>query len=253
MFSWIAKKNLLFALFFLFFASSAAFGEVSWKPLLPGLQQASWSGKDTTGHTYSLELFKIDTKQYKLQLVQASDYQLSKISAKEMVLKTGALLGINGGFFDPQYKPLGLLVKDGNVVNPSKPISWWGVFSYDKNSGASVDKSGEFQAKPTTEVAIQVGPRLIDENRIMPLKKNDSLKTFVGIASDHQVILGVTEMSSVDANDLAQMLWKELRLREVLNFDGGGSTQLYAKLGKYEKDLPGITSVANGLVIVRRK
>jgi len=226
---------------------------VDWHPLLPGLQQASWSGKDSQGNSFALELFKIDPRQYKLQLVQASDYQLMKISAKDMVARTGGLLAVNGGFFDPQYKSMGLLVKEGNVVNPLRSVSWWGVFSYDKYAGARVDTPEAFQAKPSTEIALQVGPRLIDDNRVMPLKKNDSQKTFIGIAPDNQLILGVTDMSAVDAGDLANVLWKEFQLKEALNFDGGGSTQLYAKIGGYEKEIYGVTAVANGVVVVPRR
>lgn len=251
MFLWIVKRSLVLVPFFFFISTVCA--EPKWQVILPGLQQAPWTAKDASGQSFSLELFKVDTKQYKLQLVQASDYQATKMSVKGMVLKTGALLGINGGFFDSQYKPIGLLVRDGKTLNPFKSISWWGVFSYDKSAGASVDRLQSFEPKPSTEIAIQAGPRLVDENRVMPLKKNDSQKTFVGIVSAHQVILGVTNGSSVDAVDLARILRKELGLKEVLNFDGGGSTQLYAKFANYEKDLPGITSVANALVVLRRK
>lgn len=252
MLSSIAKAKTLFVLLSIFLVSKAQ-AAVAWKPLLSGLQQASFTGKDSAGNSFTLELFKIDPKQFKLQLVQASDYQMPKISAKEMVAKTGALLAVNGGFFDPQYKSMGLLVKDGNIVNPLRPVSWWGIFSYDKYSGARVDKPEDFQAKSSTEIAIQVGPRLIDDNHVMPLKKNDSQKTFLGIAPDGQLVLGVTDLCAVDATDLANALWKELQLKEVLNFDGGGSTQLYAKVGTYEKDLPGVTSVANGVIVLPRK
>lgn len=226
---------------------------VLWKSLLPGLQEASWSGKDSMGNNFTLELFKIDPKQFKLQLVQASDYSLPKISAKEMVNKTGGLLAVNAGFFDTQSKSMGLLVRDGSVLNPLRPVSWWGIFSYDKNSGARVDKLDDFQPKSSTEIAVQVGPRLIDDGHIMPLKKNDSQKTFIGITPDNQLIIGVTDMSAVDAADLANTLFKEFQLKEALNFDGGGSTQLYAKIGRYEKEVFGVTSVANGVVVVPRR
>ncbi len=252
---WIATPyfiGLAMTLSFLFISFSVN-AAVQWRSFLPGLQQATWSGKDSLGNGFTLELFKIDPKQYKLQLVQATDYGQNKISAKEMVNKTGGLLAVNAGFFDTQSKSMGLLVRDGNVLNPLRPVSWWGIFSYDKSSGPRIDKEGEFAPKSTTEIAVQVGPRLIDDNHVMPLKKNDSQKTFIGITQDNQLILGVTDMCAVDATDLANTLLKELQLKEALNFDGGGSTQLYAKIGSYEKDLVGVTSVANGVVLVPRR
>ncbi len=248
---WTGKKLLLFT--FILFLPFQVRAAVFWKPLLPGLQQTTWSGKDSTGNNFTLELFKIDPKQYKLQLVQAQDYQMPKISAKEMVNKTGGLLAVNAGFFDTQSKSMGLLVKDGNVLNPLRSVSWWGIFSYDKYTGARVDKPDDFQPKSSTEIAVQVGPRLVDDNHVMPLKKNDSQKTFIGITPDNQLIIGVTDMCAVDATDLANVLLKEFQLKEALNFDGGGSTQLYAKIGGYEKEVYGVTSVANGVVVVPRR
>ncbi len=225
---------------------------VLWRPLLPGLSETLWSGKDSMGNSFALEMFKIDPKQYKLQLVQASDYHMTKISAKEMVAKTGALLAVNAGFFDMQSKPLGLLVKDGNTLNPLRPISWWAIFSYDKYAGTRIDRLEDFQLRQSTEIALQVGPRLIDEGHVIPLKRNDSQKTFIGITPDNQWVIGVTDMCALEASDLANTLFKEFQLKEALNFDGGGSTQLYAKIGAYEKEVYGLTSVANGLVVVPR-
>lgn len=251
MFLLIVRQLLLFA--FVCFFPLQVKAAVLWKPLLPGLQQTTWSGKDSMGNSFALEVFKIDPKQYKLQLIQATDYNQSKISAKEMLNKTGGLLAVNAGFFDSLSKSMGLLVKDGNVVNPLRPVSWWGIFSYDKYSGARVDKPNDFQPKSSTEIAIQVGPRLVDDGQVMPLKKNDSQKTFIGITADNQLILGVTDMCAVDATDLANVLLKEFQVKEALNFDGGGSTQLYAKIGGYEKEVYGLTSVANGVVVVPRR
>lgn len=247
-------KRVFYALFILFFSSSAAAKDsLSWKQLLPGLQQTSYSSKDAQGNSFTLELYKIDPKQFRLQVVQAKDLGLEKVSAKEIVSKTGGLLAVNAGFFDPVYKPLGLIVKDGNVLNPVRPVSWWGVFSFDKASGPQVSRAEDFQAKPSVEMAIQAGPRLVDEGRTFPLKKNDSQKTFIGITPENEIILGVTDSSAVDAPDLANILLKDLQLKEALNLDGGSSTQLYAKVGSFEKEIPGVTAVANGIVVLPRK
>ncbi len=244
----------LFLVFLFLIVSPFSFSKenISWKNLLPGLQQTTWVGKDSQGSPVTLELFKIDPKQFRLELVQAQDFGQTKITAKEMVQKTGGLLAVNAGFFDPGFKPLGLLVKNGQQLNPLRSVAWWGIFSLDKWSGPEVSRPEEFQMRPSTELAIQVGPRLVDNGKPLPVKHNDSQKTFIGITKDHQIVLGVTELCAVDAVDFAQILSRDLQLKEALNFDGGSSTQLYGKISSYQKDLPGITAVANGVVVVRR-
>jgi uncharacterized protein YigE (DUF2233 family) len=234
-------------------AESQAKDNLSWKSLLPGLQQASWSTKDSQGNSLTLELYKIDPRQFRLQVVQAKDLGQEKVTAKEIVSKTGGLVAVNAGFFDPVFKSMGLIVKDGNILNPVRPVSWWGVFSFDKNAGANVTRAEEFQVKPSVEMAIQAGPRLLDDGKPLPLKKNDSQKTFLGITPEGEIIVGTTDLCAVDATDLANILQKELQLKDALNLDGGSSTQLYAKVGSYEKEIPGVTAVANGIVLLPRK
>lgn len=247
-------KQFGFLAFLLFFSSSALSKDaLPWKPLLPGLQQSSWSTKDSQGNSLTLELYKIDPKQFRLQVVQAKELGLDKVTAKEIVSKTGGLVAVNAGFFDPVFKSMGLIVKDGNILNPVKPISWWGVFSLDKNSGANVTRAEEFQLKPSVEMAIQAGPRLLDDGKPLPLKKNDSQKTFLGITPEGEIIIGTTDLCAVDATDLANILLKDLQLKDALNLDGGSSTQLYAKVGSYEKEIPGVTAVANGIVVLPRR
>src|SRR5262249_46870070 len=196
-----------------------------WKILVPGLQEASWVGKDGQGNSLTLELYKIDPKQFRLQVVQARDLGQEKITAKEIVSKTGGLVAVNAGFFDPLFKPLGLIVKDGNILNPVRSVSWWGVFSVDKNTGPQVSRAEVFQARPSVEMAIQAGPRLLDDGKPLPLKRNDSQKTFIGITPENEIILGATDICALDATDLAGILLKELQLKEALNLDGGSSTQ----------------------------
>jgi uncharacterized protein YigE (DUF2233 family) len=212
----------------------------------------SWTGKDGQGNPFTLELYKIDPKQFRLQVVQAKDLGQEKVTAKEIVSKTGGFVAINAGFFDPVFKPLGLIVKDGNILNPVRSVSWWGVFSLDKNTGPQVSRVEEFLLRPSVEMAIQAGPRLLDDGKPLPLKKNDSQKTFIGITPEGEILLGATDVCALDAADLSNILLKDLQLKEALNLDGGSSTQLYAKVGPFEKEIPGVTAVANGIVVIKR-
>lgn len=225
---------------------------LAWKTLLPGFKEARLVTKDSQENTITLQLYKIDLKKFKVQVAQAKDYQQKKMSAQSFVKQTGAVLAVNGGFFDPSYQSLGLIVQNGKVLNPLRPVSWWGVFSVDQNHLARVAKVKDFQLNSSIEMAIQAGPRLIEDRVPVAVKPNVSQKTFLGVTQDNELIIGVTDACVVDAVDFVTILAQELALKSALNLDGGGSTQAYAKAGAYEKNLPGFTEVANGVVVIPR-
>ncbi|MBL7684536.1 MAG: phosphodiester glycosidase family protein [Deltaproteobacteria bacterium] len=224
-----------------------------WRPLVEGLQEAQYKTQDSKGSVITLRLYKVDLKKYKLKVVQASEYQSNTLSVKDFVSKSNGVIGVNGGFFDTEFKPLGVIIREGLVLNPPKPVSWWSVFSIDKNDQPEVKHVSDFQPSPSYEMAIEAGPRLVLDSNPVTSKPNISTKTFLGISSDDQVVLGVTEASVIDTNDLANILSKEVKLKQALNLDGGSSTQLYAKVASYEKDQPGFSPVANAVVVVPKR
>lgn len=244
---------LILSVFFPWVISSDAHSSPSWKTMMPGLEELRWNTRDSKGNSVTLQLYKIEPKKFRFQVAQAKDFKLESLSAKEMVEHTGGLLAINASFFDSFYKPLGLVVQDGKLANPLRPVSWWAVFAVDKNHLPRVVRSKDFQLSAEVELAVQVGPRLVEEGRPIVTKNNVSKKSFVAVTYHHEVILGVTEEGIIDSNDLSKILAEEIKVRQALNLDGGGSTQLYARFNSYEKEVPGFTAVANGIVVLPRK
>lgn len=249
------KIKFLITFFFLFFpllVQAKEYKKLSWKTLLPGFSETTLITEDSLDNKITLQLYKIDLKKYRIQVVQAKDFQRQKMSAKDFSKKSNAILAINGGFFDPSYQSLGLIVQNGKIVNPLRQISWWGVFSIDQNHIPRVEKVKDFKNGSNLEMAIQAGPRLIEEGKPVSAKPNVSQKTFLGITPENEVIIGVTDGSVLNAIDFVEILSNQLLLKSALNLDGGGSTQLYVKTGSYEKNLLGFTEVANGVVVVPR-
>jgi uncharacterized protein YigE (DUF2233 family) len=77
--------------------------------------------------------------------------------------KSQALAAINGGFFTPEYRPLGLLIVDGKEVNPLRRADW-GVFLIQENRPRIIH-TNEFQNDRGISQAMQVGPRLVVNGR----------------------------------------------------------------------------------------
>lgn len=246
------KKVFSLILLFVGFLPSSLYAKISWKTLTSGIEQARYQTQGAQGEALTLQLFRIDLHKNQIQIGQAKDYGLPNVTMKDLAQRRGALLAINGGFFDPQYKSLGLLVNEGKTLNPFRQVSWWASFILNQNI-PQILKTKKITVEPSMEMAIQAGPRLVQDGKPVSSNPKFSRKSFIGITSQNQVVLGVTEDSFAEINDLARILAEEIKLTQALNLDGGRSTQLYAKIGTYEKDLPGFSPVANGIVVVSRK
>lgn len=202
---------------------------------------------------YILHAFKIDSKKYDLRPLTASPDTYASI--RRMVENQGALLGVNANFFDPNGNPLGLIISNGQEINSYRPISWWGVFSIEKGiphivAGPQWKKSNE------VTTAIQAGPRLIAKGKTLRLKQEISPKTAIGITKNGDIIL-VATLFPLDINELARLMVGSMRKGgleciDALNFDGGSSTQMYAKIGSFELRLPSYVGVPVGLGVFRK-
>src|ERR1044071_3161219 len=73
-----------------------------------------------------------------------------------------ALAGVNGGYFDPQNAPVGLVIGDGKMIAPfrkAKLLS--GLLVVNKNR-VELMRSSEYSPRKNTIAALQCGPFLVD-------------------------------------------------------------------------------------------
>ena len=75
---------------------------------------------------------RISLDKFQVRVLDARAFGEIKLEIKELARKAGALAAINGGFFLPGYKPLGLLIVDGREVNPLRRADW-GIFLIQDN------------------------------------------------------------------------------------------------------------------------
>ena len=186
-----------------------------------------------TDETYALSLFKLKLGPVTLSPIVAHGGGY----AKPMARADGALLAINANFFDAGKKPLGLVIRNRTILNPLRPVSWWGVF-YTRGNEAHIVSQAAFTASDQLESAIQSGPRLIEGGEIISgLKPGASPKSFLCIASSGEVVIGISQ-DYLPVDTLTSFLKHDLACKSALNLDGGSSSQLYAKIGSFELDLP---------------
>lgn len=211
----------------------------AWKDLQEGFQYQQISGT---------HLFRIDPKKYRSDLLVASDYGSAALPAKNYQAKSGALLVINGGFFDETYHPLGLLVKKGVVLNPLRNTDW-GIFQTRPGIPAILHRQ-EWNGQGV-EMAIQVGPRLVINGKVPSFKPEPERhrRSAIGITPDGWILIALSEFPLTIAQ-WAEQLKKETT--SALNLDGGGSSQLTVQLKNFSLEVPGTTNVPNAVAVFEK-
>lgn len=248
------QKSLLFCLTLWF--SVTGWAATSWQNIQEGLSYTTIELPEVNTWA-TIHAFQIDPRKIPLELVLARDFQQRSMTAAQFAESTNAVFAVNGGFFDHNASPLGLRVQKQKIVNPIKNISWWGVFGL-RHGTPFIQSAAEYRQQVPADLAIQAGPRLVVYNHIVKsLKPGVAERTGVCINSAEQVIIAVTESTPLSLTDFAKALKRSeakdgLGCVMALNLDGGGSTQLYAKLPDDELSLPGFSSVSDALIIRSR-
>lgn len=148
----------------------------------------------------------------------------------EAMEKEHALAGVNGGYFDPQDAPVGLLVSDGRKISSlgkAKLLS--GVLWA---TDTRVDISRHFKLNHRVRDAVQCGPLLLEDARPVSGLNNTRVarRTFAAVDGNRHAMLGVC--SRVSLADLGEILGLtnvtgRTNLARALNLDGGSSSAFW--------------------------
>jgi hypothetical protein len=153
-------------------------------------------------------------------------------SLSEMMKRERCACGVNAGYFDAEFKPIGLRISDGRIFSPLRRARLITGILLQSTRGIDIIRVGEFSHTKKIGAAIQAGPFLVEgSKRIRGL--NDSQlarRTFAGTASDDHALLGVC--STVSLAELANILATapvaaDYKIRRAMNLDGGSSTAFW--------------------------
>lgn len=218
-------------------------GAVEWKGLESGLEYR----RSDNGHAY---FFRIDPRKFRFNILLASDFRASVMTSDMYREKNGAVLVINGGFFDEYYKSLGLLMRQGKIENPLRQTSW-GVFSLGGKTGHEPLIQATRDWRPEgAQLAIQVGPRLLVDGKIPHFKETiASRRSAIGITGDGFVEIAISD-TPVTLQEWAEEMQKDCV--QAMNLDGGGSSQLSVAHPALSFNIVGATGVPNAVAVLRR-
>lgn len=217
--------------------------KTQWHSLLPGLEYTHLAPQKDNPLA-RLHAFRLNLKKFKFNLTLAHDVQQPTITAHEIATQFNALLAINGGFFTPTLKSIGLRIHDGKIKSPLKKFSWSGIFYITKSRQPKIVSVRNFSLDSDIDFAIQTGPLLIIDDKIPRLKPDLAERTAIGITRDNQIIVAITQNAPMTTKHLAEIL-QEFNCNNALNLDGGWSTQLYAQIKKVVIAVEGYSRVVD--------
>ena len=163
---------------------------------------------------------------YELEIEDAE----MRTSLDALLERTGGEIAVNGGFFDPSAKPLGLAMSKGIVLSRLSTAMSGGVVTFD-GERARLFASEGFTAPEGTRFAIQCKPRLVVDGA--PNVKSDdgqrSERTALCLRDEGRTldVVVVREASGAATGPSLYALGRFLARRGcegALNLDGGPST-----------------------------
>jgi hypothetical protein len=140
--------------------------------------------------------------------------------------------GVNGGYFDPEFKPIGLRISSGETFSPLRRARMITGILMQSDRGIDVIRVGEFSHTKKVTTAIQSGPFLVEASkRVRGLNASQrARRTFAGTADIDRALLGIC--SDVSLAELANILAtapiiEKSKIRRAMNLDGGSSSAFW--------------------------
>ena len=231
------KMQVSTALFLFFVATSPQIASAEWRVLSASNEISSAAGlvyrhvdlgESETGDRAIVDLALFSTKSFKLRIIDNAGDSSNLDAAMR---RANCLAGVNGGYFDPDFAPLGLRIVDGKVVSRlTRGRLMSGVFASD--NVIQVFRVGEFPLRRKWNAAIECGPFLVDLAR--PVRGLEATRaarrTFAAIGSNDRAALGFCPEATLAG--LGQILATPLgdfKTQRALNLDGGSSSAFWFK------------------------
>ncbi len=237
--------------------------EISWRALSTGLEETHFQLSTGTLLSPSVVAVRADLKHFKVQVIRAADFGWKRASVKALCKASNSSVCINSNFFDEQGKPLGLVLSRG--ILHQKTHNGGGTLTgilFVTHNRVGIAHRSSFSSEGVLE-ATQAGPRLISEGAPVVGLKSPGTGTNLSIAcvdQDQRVLLirvAFTMFGGTPSDIQRTLLRPEIGCVEALNFDGGGSSQMYISgpapeqsSAVREEDFPGRDEVPVSLALM---
>ena len=183
-----------------------------------------------TGAEVNLDLATAAKASTTLRVVDNANGSATLADAME---QTDCVVGVNGGYFDPNFAPIGLLIAGSRTIAPLQRARLLTGVLFASPSGAQIVRLREFSHREKVAAAVECGPFLVDSGRpVAGLDGNrEARRTFAAVDRSGGVLLGIcspttlAEMATVLTADFSA----HFQVYRALNLDGGSSTGFWFK------------------------
>jgi exopolysaccharide biosynthesis protein len=182
-----------------------------------------------TGQEATVDLAIFPTKSATVRVI---DNPTGEDDLAAVARRSRGLAGVNGGYFDPQNAPVGLLINDGKLIAPFRKARLLSGVLVVTKGRVELLRSAEYSSRKGATAALQCGPFLVDAGQVVP-GLNDTRsarRTFFLTSGTDRAAVGFC--SSVTLAELGDILATariapDLKVQRALNLDGGSSSAFW--------------------------
>jgi exopolysaccharide biosynthesis protein len=230
----VVRSTLTVTLVFLFVASAQATWSVTSSEVEPcaasGVEHRRFvltdAAKDEEA-TLDLALFAI-----KSATLRVIDNPNGADDLAGVMRRTRGLAGVNGGYFDPENVPVGLLISDGKLIAPFRKARLLSGVLLAAKGRVELLRASEYSSRKTSIAALQCGPFLVDGGTAVTglNATKPARRTFVLTSGSERAAIGFC--SPVTLAQLGEILATTrltpgLKVQRALNLDGGSSSAFW--------------------------
>lgn len=174
-----------------------------------------------------------ESKDYCLKSILATEYGKERINLEDILNNTNNIEAIiNGGFYEPDNNPSGLIIKDYKRISNKTEYGGSGIFYIDSKDIPHIDYRWNVKEDINIKQALQCGPLLVKDGKNMlegkKLKGSSYFevpRSVVSIDSENNIYFDL--FNNINLEELAKTLSKSYEAS--LNLDGGPSSIIYLK------------------------
>jgi uncharacterized protein YigE (DUF2233 family) len=182
-----------------------------------------------TAATARLDVALFTTKSATLRVI---DNPTGADDLAAVMLRTRGVAGVNGGYFDPQDIPLGLMISDGKLIAPLRKARLLSGVILVTKSRVELLRYAEYSPRKTATTALQCGPFLVDGGNSVPglNETRSARRTFILVGGADRVAIGFCSWATLaELGDIlaTPRIMPEVKVQRALNLDGGSSSAFW--------------------------
>ncbi len=217
----------------------------------PGVEVRAEDWKSPGDNEDIVSIVRIDLHKAHLKVAYQPNQPLLM---SEWMKQTNALAIINGGYFDTQNRPTGLLISDGQAYGTSYS-GFGGMLAVDNQGNVTLRSLSQQPYDPDNEQfqqATQSSPMLMLDGKRTQFNANaaSSRRSVVAIDTQGRLLLIASPNQAFSLDELADLLASsDLSIKTALNLDGGASTGLYVRAGSQQVTIDPLTPLPIVIVV----